>query len=158
MASPRFLRSFEIILFIIQLMLIAWFVVYPLLQMYFWRIIDFSREVDPEYLNGLLTVSSILFGFISMAVIEGNIEDKKIWFMLFIALFLIIHAGSVLYNVVVGIDVSMEATIWLLVALQVNAAVAMYVLGYLFGKRHFGLEEENRCKDKEESIHSEVCS
>ena len=136
MKFPRFLRLFEILLLISTILLITWLAVYPLLQLYFWRTINIAREVDPEYLNGLLTASSILFGFISMALIEGNMEDKRVWIMFVISLFMIIRAGISLFQVIIGNTASMEAAVWLYASFQVNAAVSMYIVGYMLSLIH----------------------
>ena len=92
--------------------------------------VSFEREVDPELINGLLTASSILFGFSSLVVVSQKPFKRTLWVALLPSLFLIMMSGGAIIDVALGMKNTVEAILWLSATFNVNVVTTAFLVGY----------------------------
>jgi len=119
-------KNFYVLIFLIFLISM---VLSPFYHIYITKKISIDTPVDPEYINGLITVSSILFGFSSLLVFQKQRNDRIFWYILTFPLFFIGLTGGSIWNVVTGLHKPMMAFIYAWISLNVNAAVTWFLVG-----------------------------
>ena len=92
--------------------------------------VSFERQIDPEFMNGLLTASSILFGFSSLLVVTEKPIKRTLWLILLIPLFLIISSGSIISDVALGMHNPVEAILVLRASFNANVLTTTFLAGY----------------------------
>jgi len=99
--------------------------------------VSFDHQVDPELMTGLLTASSILFGFSSLIILrpEFSVEEKKwLWILLLPPLSLIIHSGTSIGQVALGTGNAVQTTLFLISSFTANILSTTFVVGYYFAE------------------------
>ena len=122
-----FLKLFIGILYLLAFM-------FPFLDAYVIRPVSFDRQIDPEFLNGLLTASSILFGFSSLLVVSQKFAERILWVILLPALILIISSGGTIADVALGRGNAVEGLLILTASFLVNALSTGILVGYITQK------------------------
>jgi len=115
----------------------------PFYHTFITKRVSLDNPVDPEYINGLLTVTSILFGFSSILVFQQRKEREWLKFVLLIPLVFIGFSGGSIWNVVVGINKPMMALLWTWTSVLVSIFVTWFLAGYAVGESHSRDESEN---------------
>ena len=93
--------------------------------------VSFEREVDPALVNGLLTASSILFGFSSLVVVSQKPLKRTLWVVLLPSLALTMMSGGAIVDVALGTKNTVEAILWLSATFNVNAVTTGFLVGYI---------------------------
>jgi hypothetical protein len=106
-------------------------IIYPYIDAYVLGKVNLELQIDPEYLNGLLTASSILFGFSSLFVVGQKPTNKSFWVFLLVALFLIIRAGGGIADVALEKSSSVDAMVNLSSCFMANVVSTSYIAGIL---------------------------
>ena len=128
-SRARARMSYKFIIFYVALGLVC--LLSPFYHVYISKKVSIDNPVDPEYINGLLTVSSILFGFSSILVYQQRKEDEWLKYILLIPVFLFGMSGGSIWNVVVGINKPMQALLWTWTSVLVNIGVTWFLAGWL---------------------------
>jgi hypothetical protein len=111
--------------------LYAYVIIYPYIDAYVLGNVNLALQIDPEYLNGLLTASSILFGFSSLFVVGQKPNDKHFWVLLLASLFLIIRAGGGIADVALEKTSPVDAMVTLSSCFMANVISTSYIAGTL---------------------------
>ena len=97
--------------------------------------VSFNRYVDPEFMSGLLTVSSIIFGFSSLIVFQEKKPIEKVnLVVLLIAFFSIIFSASCVIGVALGKGNAVIAILALQASLYANMVSVGFFVSYLRAK------------------------
>jgi len=102
----------------------------PFFHTYITKKVSLDNPVDPEYINGLLTVSSILFGFSSILVFGQRKENKWLKYLLLFPLAMLGFSGGSIWNVVIGINKPMQALLWTWTSVLANMCVTFFLAGF----------------------------
>lgn len=108
-------------------------VAYPFLDAYVMGRVSFDRQIDPELMTGLLTASSILFGFSSLIILSQEItrkERRKLWWLIFPPLIFIILSGSGIADVALGKANAVRTTLILIASFNANVLTTVFLVGY----------------------------
>ena len=122
-----FLSIFISILYLLAVML-------PFIDAYVIRPVSFDRQIDPEFFNGLLTASSILFGFSSLLAVSQKTPRKHmkiLWLILLPPLFLIISSVGAITEVALGHMNGVNALLILTASFFVNALSTGFLVGFI---------------------------
>ena len=101
----------------------------PFYHTFITKKVSLDNPVDPEYINGLLTVTSILFGFSSILVFQQRKEEEWLKFVLLIPLVFIGLSGGSIWNVVIGINKPMMAFLWTWTSVLVSTFITWFLAG-----------------------------
>ena len=123
-----FWKAVDFSLIIIYLILVS----LPFLRAYGGSV-SFERQVDPTFLNGLLTASSILFGFSSVLVIGQKPVQMRTWVLLLPPLILTILAGIQIVDVALGSGNSVFAVLMLSTSFHSNMVTTALIVGHFTG-------------------------
>ncbi len=109
-------------------------ILFPFVDAYLLRHISASASVPFELSNGLLSTSSILFGFTSLIIISKEWIDRKIWALLVPPLVMIVMAGVAIGDLALG--TVNGVVVLLLCSGAFNASVVStgFVVGYVTWK------------------------
>lgn len=106
---------------------------FPYIEAYIMKRISFEQQIEPELMTGLLTASSILFGF-STFLVSPLIEKKKhqkLLFLIFLfPLATMILAGGSIYDTAIGRLNGVEAMLRLYTNFNVNVACTTFIVGF----------------------------
>lgn len=92
--------------------------------------VSFDRQIDAAFLNGLLTASSIFFGFSSLLVVTEKPVERRLYSFMIIALFSLVLSGAVLTSVALGKINGVLGLLILSASFNVNAMSTVYIAGY----------------------------
>lgn len=122
-----FIKSFQSYYYMVLAFILCFT---PFYHTYITKKISLDNPVDPEYINGLLTVSSILFGFSSILVFGQRKENKWLKYLLLFPLVILGFSGGSIWNVVIGINKPMQALLWAWTSVLANIFVTWFLAGF----------------------------
>lgn len=103
----------------------------PFLDAYVFKHVSALTEVPFEYGNGLLFISSILFGFTSLIIVTKEWVDKRIWTILIPSLVLIVLSGVTISNVALGAGNAVLTLLMCSATFNANVVATGFILGYV---------------------------
>ena len=103
----------------------------PFIDAFYFKHIPSTIQVPFEFTAGLLTTSSILFGFTSLIIITKEWVEKQVWAVLIPPLALIILSGVSISNLALGIDNQVQALLISSATFNANVVSTGLVLGYV---------------------------
>ena len=128
-----FLKSFPYFPVIFQ----AWVILFclimvlnPYIQFYYFKRIPEETYVDPEYINGLLTVSSILFGFSSLLVFQQKEKHPRLFLLLFLPLIFITRSSGTIWDIVLGTKAPIHGLLSAWTSVLSSTAVTFFLAGF----------------------------
>lgn len=129
MSENNNVKILSIVAFVCLIVLLS----LPFFEVYILKRISFDQQIDPELMTGLLTASSILFGF-STFFVSPVVEKKKYQKILFLILLFplatMIFAGASIYEVSIGRLNGVEAMLRLYTNFSVNVACTAFIVGF----------------------------
>jgi len=106
-------------------------IIYPFINAHLSEV-SFDSQVDPTYMNGLLTASSILFGFSALLVIGERPTEKILWWILVIPLIFIVFSGGQISSVALGTANEVFALLMLTSTFNTNILSVSFLTGYKY--------------------------
>jgi hypothetical protein len=106
-------------------------IVYPFLDAYAFKHVSFETAVPFEFSNGLLSISSILFGFTSLIIISKEWVDRRIWTVLVPPLALIVLSGVSISNLALGTVNAVQTLLLCSATFNANVVSTGFVVGYI---------------------------
>jgi len=103
----------------------------PFADALYFKHIPSTIQVPFEFTAGLLTTSSILFGFTSLIIITKEWVEKKVWAVLVPPLVLIILSGVSISNLALGFENPVQALLLGSATFNANVVSTGLVLGYV---------------------------
>jgi len=91
--------------------------------------VPLDTKIDPELMNGILTLSGILFGFSAILAFEQKKEEKWTWKLLIIPLLTLYLSGSVLYDVAIERRKPIEALLYIRASFIATAIITWFLAG-----------------------------
>ena len=107
----------------------------PFYNVYFIEARAHEIKIDPELFNGLLTGSSILFGFSSFIVVSEKKIDKNLWIMLLISLFSMVFCGSAICDLALDKGNDVDVLLVVRASFFVNVIFTFFIAGYITSER-----------------------
>jgi len=109
-------------------------VLLPFIDTYLIKRVPSSTEVPLDFINSLLSIASILFGFSSLIIISKEWVDRKVWAVLVPPLVLIVLSGVILSNLALGSGNSVEALVFSSASFNATVVSTGFILGYITRK------------------------
>jgi hypothetical protein len=109
-------------------------IIYPFVDAYFFKHVSFETQVPFEFTAGLLSTSSILFGFTSLIIISKEWVERKIWAIIVPPLALIILSGVSISNLALGVENQVQALLLSSATFNANVVSTGLVVGYVVQK------------------------
>ena len=106
----------------------------PFYVIYILRAASSELHINPEIINGLLTTSSILFGFTTLIVASQKKIDRELYFMLLPPLILIIFSGGMILEFALNEKRGIETLAWIFASFLVNETTTMSIFTSLLLK------------------------
>jgi hypothetical protein len=109
-------------------------VLLPFIDTYLVKRVPSSTVVPLDFINSLLSIASILFGFSSLIIISKEWVDRKVWAVLIPPLVLIVLSGITLSNLALGFANSVEALVFSSASFNATVVSTGFILGYITRK------------------------
>ena len=109
-------------------------IVYPFVDAYAIKHVSLDTPVPFDFSAGLLSTSSILFGFTSLIIISKEWVDRSIWVILIPPLALIVLSGVSISNLALGTANSVETLVLGSATFNANVVSTGFVIGYVMQK------------------------
>lgn len=106
----------------------------PFVDAFAFRHVSLTIQVPFEFTAGLLSTSSILFGFTSLIIISKEWVERKVWAVLIPPLALIILSGVPIRNLAVGFENPVRALLVSSATFNANVVSTGIVVGYVIRK------------------------
>jgi hypothetical protein len=103
----------------------------PFVDAFYFKHVSLSIEVPFEFIAGLLSTSSILFGFTSLIIISKEWVEKKVWVVLMPPLSLIILSGVSISNLAMGFENPVQSLLISSATFNANVVSTGLVVGYV---------------------------
>jgi hypothetical protein len=103
----------------------------PFIDAFYFKHVSLSIEVPFEFTAGLLSTSSILFGFTSLIIISKEWVERKVWAVLMPPLSLIILSGVSISNLAMGFENPVRALLISSATFNANVVSTGLVVGYV---------------------------
>ena len=103
----------------------------PFVDAFYFKHVSLGIEVPFEFTAGLLSTSSILFGFTSLIIISKEWIEKKVWAVLIPPLALIILSGVTISNLAMGFENPVQALLISSATFNANVVSTGLVAGYV---------------------------
>ncbi len=114
----------------------------PFIDAYGFKQISMTIQVPFEFIAGLLSTASILFGFTSLIIISKEWVEREVWAILVPPLVLIILSGVSISSLALGFENQVQALLLSSATFNANVVSTGLVLGYVIQK----LSEEKKNK------------
>ena len=103
----------------------------PFVDAFYFKHVSLNIEVPFEFTAGLLSTSSILFGFTSLIIISKEWVERKVWAVLMPPLALIILSGVSISNLAIGFENPVRALLLSSATFNANVVSTGLVVGYV---------------------------
>jgi hypothetical protein len=103
----------------------------PFVDAFYFKHVSLSIDVPFEFTAGLLSTSSILFGFTSLIIISKEWVERKVWAVLLPPLSLIILSGVSISNLAMGFENAVQALLISSATFNANVVSTGLVVGYV---------------------------
>ena len=110
-------------------------ILYPFVDTYVLKQVSSATQVSFDFTNGLLFISSVLFGFSSLIIVSKEWVDKKMWAVLIPPLVLIVLSGVTISNLALGYTNSVEALVFSSASFNATVVSTAFILGYITRNR-----------------------
>ena len=114
----------------------------PFVDAFYFKHVSLNTNVPFEFTAGLLSTSSILFGFTSLIIISKEWVERKVWAVLIPPLALIILSGVTISNLALGYENPVYALLINSATFNANVVSSGLVVGYVMQR----ITQQNRVK------------
>jgi hypothetical protein len=106
----------------------------PFVDAVVFKHVPFDIAVPFEFIAGLLSTASILFGFTSLIIVSKEWVERKVWAVLIPPLTLIILSGVSIGNLAIGFENPVRALLLSSATFNANVVSTGLVVGYVIQK------------------------
>lgn len=131
MADRSKARKIQLVWVVLLLIGFPLAILLPFVDAFYFKQVSLSIDVPFEFTAGLVTTSSILFGFTSLIVISKEWVEKKVWAVLMPPLALIIISGVSISNLAIGFENPVHALLVSSATFNANVVSTGLVVGYV---------------------------
>lgn len=103
----------------------------PFVDAFYFKHVSLSTDIPFEFTAGLLSTSSILFGFTSLIIISKEWVERKVWAVLMPPLALIVLSGVTISNLAMGFENPVQALLINSATFNANVVSTGLVVGYV---------------------------
>jgi len=103
----------------------------PFVDAYWIKHVSLSIQVPFEFIAGLLSTASILFGFTSLIIISKEWVERKVWAVLIPPLVLIVLSGVSISNLAMGFENPVQSLLLSSATFNANVVSTGLVVGYV---------------------------
>ena len=114
----------------IFIIMYGFFTLFPCIDAWFLRPVPSDRQVEPAFMSGLFTGSSILFGFSSLLTYSEKPVKRILRRMLLPPLFFIGCSGGAMGFVALGNMHAVTAVLFLAASFNCNILTSFFVMGF----------------------------
>jgi hypothetical protein len=114
----------------------------PFVDAFVFKHVSLDIVVPFEFIAGLLSTASILFGFTTLIIVSKEWVERKVWAVLIPPLALIILSGVSISNLAMGYENPVRALLISSATFNANVVSTGLVVGYVIQK----LSQQNKAK------------
>lgn len=117
-------------------------IVYPFVDAFFFKRVSLEAEIPFDFMGGLLSTSSILFGFSSLIIVSKEWVERRIWSILVPPLALLVLSGVSISNLALGTANSVQTLLLCSSTFNANVVSTGFITGYAAQKLHLPAKPE----------------